>query len=303
MERPRLPSLSMLRAFEAAARLLSYSAAGRELNVTHVAVSQQVRKLEAHLDLSLLVRSGRKLELTAEGALLSARLTESFDNIRSILAELGAARDERPLRVTLTPMFAGTWLMPRLGSFRAAHPEIELMLNPTPELVDLRREDYDLAIRYGPRHWPGLESDLFMRSGFVIVAAPALVKGVTLDTPADLAKLPWLRQQGSDEFDTWLADHGVAVAGKHDITHMPGYMVIPGAREGQGVALASRVLAEDDIRTGRLVVLFEDEWREDIEAGYFFVHRPGPLRAPAKLFVRWLKQTAKAEKEAAMLGE
>lgn len=295
MSQVALPPLSMLRAFEAAARLQSFSAAGRELNVTHVAVSQQVRKLEAHLDLSLVVRSGRGLELTEEGARLAARLIESFDGMREALAEVEERRRARPLRVTLTPMFAGTWLMPRLGAFRAAHPDIELMLNPTPELIDLRREDYDLAIRYGPREWPGLETEAFMPSGFAVIAAPALLEGVRLDSPADLAHLPWILQQGIEEFWVWLKDHGVEVADKRDISHLPGYMVIPAARDGQGVALVSRVLAEEDIRKGTLVSLFDDDWRGNTGAGYYLVHRPGPLRAPAQRFVRWLKQSVEAD--------
>lgn len=299
MDRGALPPLAMLRAFEAAARHLSFSAAGRELNVTHVAVGQQVRKLEAHLGLSLVARSGRSLELTPDGARLAARLIESFDGLRDAFAEIEEEKRGRPLRVTLTPMFAGSWLMPRLGAFRSAHPDIELMLNPTPDLIDLRREDYDLAIRYGARDWPGLETEAFMPSGFAVIAAPKLLEGIRLASPTDLAHLPWILQQGIEEFWVWLADHGVEVGGKRDISHLPGYMVIPAARDGQGVALVSRVLAEEDIRAGQLVALFEDGWRGESGGGYFLVHRPGPLRAPARQFVRWLKQEAAADRAAA----
>lgn len=285
----------MLRAFEAAARHRSFSAAGRELNVTHVAVGQQVRRLEAELGISLITRSGRGLELTSEGRRLAVRLIESFDIMRAALAEVTAETDERPLRVTLTPMFAATWLMPRLAEFRAAHPGIELMLNPTPERADLRRDDYDLAIRYGSGDWPGLQSEPFIHSGLVVVAAPSLLAGTHIRTPADLVQLPWLLQQGSDEFDTWLAAHDVVVAGKHDLTYLPGYMILPAARDAQGVALASRVLAEQDLAAGHLVVLFEDEKIGDRKAGYYIVRRAAPMRGPAKQFVRWLKHAARTE--------
>lgn len=293
-----LPSLTALRAFEAAARHLSFSAAGREMNVTHVAVSQQVRRLEEHLGVALLLRSGRKLELTPDGSWLAARVIEGFDALRSALEEFGAAAEARPLRVTLTPMFAADWLMPRLADFRARHPEIELMLNPSPELVDLRRENYDLAIRFGSGDWPGLEVEPFIASGFIVVAAPALVEGVELRTHADLASLPWVVQHGNDEFDVWLAAHGVQVSGKHNITHLPGYMMLSAARAGQGIALASRVLVEDDLRAERLVGLFEDADYRGAQAGYYIVHRPGPMREAAKLFVRWLKRTAAATRPA-----
>jgi LysR family glycine cleavage system transcriptional activator len=290
-----LPPLAALRAFEATARHLSFSAAARELNVTHVAVGQQVRRLEQHLGAVLVVRTGRGVELTADGARLAARLVEGFDLVRAALAEFAAASGERPLRVTLTPMFAATWLMPRLAEFRAEQPQIELMLNPSPDLIDLRREDYDLAIRFGTGAWPGLEIEPFIASGFVVVAAPSVVKGKRVETPADLASLPWVLQDGSDEFDVWLATHGVQVAKKHDVTHLPGYMLLAAAREGQGAALASKVLVEDDLRTGRLIGLFEDADYRGTSAGYYLVRRPGPMRPPLRHFVRWLKRAAKRE--------
>ena len=291
-----LPTLTALRAFETAARHLSFSAAGREMNVTHAAVSQQVRRLEDHLGAALLVRSGRRLELTEDGRWLAARLTESFDAIRSALVAFSATAEDRPLRVTLTPMFAADWLLPRLGEFRAAHPEIELMLNPSPDLIDLRREPYDLAIRFGTGDWPELEAEPFLPSGFIVVAAPDLVEGVTLTDYADLARLPWVMQDGNDEFDVWLAAHGVHVTGKHNITHLPGYMMLPAARAGQGIALSSRVLVEDDLAAGRLVGLFEDAEYRGERAGYYLVRRPGPMRVVARQFARWLKRMAGRER-------
>lgn len=290
----RLPPLSALRAFEAAARNLSFSAAGRELNVTHVAVGQQVRRLEELLGVTLVIRHPRGLELTPEGARLAARLVEGFGLLREAVAEITEAGGDRPLRVTLTPMFAANWLMPRLGEFRAEHPDIQLMLNPTPERVDLRREDYDLAIRYGAGEWPGLEAEPFIPSRFVIAAARELVEGRRLETPADLAHLPWLMQQGTDEFDVWLAAHGVRVEGKHNITHLPGYMLLAAIREGQGVGCTTRLFIEEDLRAGRLVSLFEDD-AQDMRAGYYLVRRPGPLREPLKLFIGWLRRAARAD--------
>ena len=288
-----LPSLTALRAFEAAARNLSFSAAGREMNVTHAAVSQQVRRLEDRLGAALLVRSGRGLELTEDGRWLAARLTESFDGLRSAVAAFSTAAEERPLRVTLTPMFAADWLMPRLGDFRAAHPDVELMLNPSPDLIDLRREPYDLAIRFGTGDWPGLEAEPFLPSGFIVVAAPALVEGVSLEDYSDLTRLPWVVQEGNDEFDVWMAAHGVHVSGKHDITHLPGYMVLPAARAGQGIALVSRILVDDDLAASRLVGLFEDAEYRGARAGYYLARRPGPMREVTKQFARWLRRAAR----------
>lgn len=295
----RLPPLSALRAFEAAARNLSFSAAGRELNVTHVAVGQQVRRLEEELGVTLAIRHPRGLELTPEGARLATGLVEGFSMMRAAVGELLEVSSDRPLRVTLTPMFAANWLMPRLGEFRHEHPEIELMLNPTPGRIDLRREDYDLAIRYGAGDWPGLEAEPFIPSRFLIVAARELVEGKRLDTPADIARLPWLMQQGTDEFDIWLAAHGVPVERKHNITHLPGYMMLPAIREGQGAGATTRLFIEEDLRSGRLVALFEDE-AQDMRAGYYLVRRPGPMREPLKRFIQWLRRAARADPEAAL---
>lgn len=299
MPPPRLPPLSALRAFEAAARNLSFSAAGRELNVTHVAVGQQVRRLEEALGVVLAIRHPRGLELTPEGARLATRLVESFALMREAVGELADLTSDRPLRVTLTPMFAANWLMPRLGEFRAEHPHIELMLNPTPGRVDLRREDYDLAIRYGAGEWAGLEAEPFIPSRFMIVAARRLVEGRRLDTPADIARLPWLMQQGTDEFDVWLAAHGVPIGRKHDITHLPGYMLLAAIREGQGVGCTTRLFIEEDLRSGRLVSLFEDE-AQDMRAGYYLVRRPGPMREPLRALMRWLRRAARADPEGAV---
>ncbi|MEM0944316.1 MAG: LysR family transcriptional regulator, partial [Pseudomonadota bacterium] len=154
----KLPSLASLRAFEAAARHLGFSAAGRELNVSHAAVAQQVRGLEAFLGLKLVARAGRGLELTPEGVLLADHLAEGFGKISSGIQQLTEAESARPLHITMTPSFAIGWLMPRLPLFREAHPEVELMVNPTVNVVSLADAGYDLAIRFGRGPWPGLES-------------------------------------------------------------------------------------------------------------------------------------------------
>ncbi|MXN63852.1 LysR family transcriptional regulator [Stappia sp. GBMRC 2046] len=195
-----LPSLSVLRAFEAAARHGSFSAAGRELNVTHAAVAQQVRRLEEHLGMSLIYREGRGICLTPEGAELSASLSESLENIRSsVMSVLGRDRD-RALHVSVTPAFASGWLVSRLGEFRDENPDIELKLHASPKVADLKRDGFDLTIRFGKGVWPGVESELLFKSKYVMVAAPGLVEGRKISRPADLLDYPWLQDLGADEF-------------------------------------------------------------------------------------------------------
>ncbi|MEO1239955.1 MAG: LysR family transcriptional regulator, partial [Pseudomonadota bacterium] len=142
-----IPPLSSLRAYEATLRTGSFSAAGRELNVTHAAISQHVRALEKRLGTALVVKDGLRLVPTATGEKLGEALTEGFSRIASGVIDIVDAEKARPLRVSLTPSFAETWLMPRLGGFWAAHPDIQLEIAPSTKSVDLLRDGFDMAIR------------------------------------------------------------------------------------------------------------------------------------------------------------
>ncbi|MEC9433937.1 MAG: LysR family transcriptional regulator [Pseudomonadota bacterium] len=292
--------MAALRAFEAAARTLSFSEAGREMNVSHAAVAQNVRRLEDELGRALIVRAGRGLALTADGAALSRGLTEGFGAIRAALDAFRAEDAARPLRVTMTPNFAVGFLIPRLGGFRAAHPEIELDLDPSARTVDLGPGGPDLAIRYGDGDWPGLETRLLIAAPKVIVAAPSLVAGREVREPADLLSLPWLQEQGTEEIRDWLASEGVTGPHLAGGAAMPGYMLYPALLEGQGIALAGKVFVEDDIAAGRLVRLFEDD---DLggRLGYHLARRPGPARPALAAFIRWLRREAARAGEAMSL--
>lgn len=279
-----LPPLNALKAFAAFAQTGTTSGAGALLNVTHAAVSQQLKLLEAHLGVTLLERAGRTLTLTAEGRVLADTLRQSFSAIEQTVAALTKVEHDRPLQVSMTPMFASGWMMPRLGEFRQRHPEVDLMLNPTPHLVELSPGGVDVAIRYGAGHWPGLEAALLIQSSVAIVAAPSLVSGRDLSTPADLLEFPWLQELGTTEAKDWLESHGVTEAVISGLVQMPGNLVIEAARAGQGIAVTTRALVEPDLESGQLVVLFED----DSKTGYFTVTRPGLARPPLKKFLRWI---------------
>ncbi len=282
-----LPPLSALRAFEAAARTSSLSAAGRELNVTHAAIGQQVRRLEAHLGVTLLQRVGRGVAPTPSGAVLANGLTEAFDRMRTAVENAMSAESARPLRVSTTPSFAMSWLMPRLGAFRAENPDIEIMINPSAEVVDLIRERYDLGIRYGDGNWPGLETEPLVQTDFVVVAAPSLLAKRKVVRPKDLLEMPWLQELGTDEMLDWLHRHGVDVETHADTAHLPGYMVLEAARAGHGVACSARVNVEPDIDAGTLVELFSGRPGSD-DTGYHIVRPEGAMRPNVKRFVDWL---------------
>lgn len=284
-----LPPLNALKAFAAFAETGSATGAGAALNVTHAAVSQQLRTLETHLGVSLLDRRGKTMSLTPEGQELAEVLRLSFSAIASATEKLTEADQSRPLQVSMTPTFASGWLLPRLADFRRAHPEVDLMLNPTPELAPLVPGGIDVAIRYGNGDWPGLASHPLLPSSTAIVAAPSLVKPGEVTVPADLLNYPWVQELGVTEARDWLNRQGVTDALVSGLVELPGNLMIDAARAGQGIAVTARALIEDDLAAGRLLLLFEDRSK----IGYFIVTRPGFHRASLQKFERWLRRQRK----------
>ncbi len=286
MEWRSLPPLSALRAFAAFAETGSVTAAGDALGVSHAAISQQLRTLESHLDVALLDRSGRGLRLTEAGGALAQSLRGGFALIGEGVAQVTAAQETRPLHISVTPNFAASWLMPRLPRFRASHPEIDLMIDPTPELVTLTPDGIDMAIRYGAGGWPGVECDLLWTSAMVVVGAPSLVKGIAPGDTRALADLPWIEEFGMSEASRWRY-RMMGETRRGSTLQVPGNLLLDGARDGQGVTVVPRRFVERDIAAGRLCILHEEEVAE---TGYHIVTRPGVLRAPLKAFVAWLRR-------------
>jgi len=280
-----LPPLSALRAFAAFAESGSVIGAGEVLGVSHAAISQQLKVLEADLDTALLDRSGRAMRLTAEGEQLARAIRNGFDMIGEGVATLTGARDARPLHISVTPTFAASWLMPRLSGFRAKHPDIDLMIDPTAQVVTLGPDGIDLAIRFGNGGWDGLDSVLLWSSTMVVVGAPALVGNAACGDIAALAGFPWVEEFGNSESTSWLRRHGMTQSGS--LLQVPGNLLIDAVRDGQAIAVTVRRFVERDIQAGRLRVLHEETGRG---AGYHIVTRSGVMRAPLKAFVTWLKR-------------
>ncbi|MCV0424609.1 MAG: LysR family transcriptional regulator [Roseibium sp.] len=283
-----LPPLNSLRAFVAVAETKSLSAAGRELNVTHAAVSQQVRGLETFLGLQLILREGRGIALTPEGEQLFDGVGSGFETIQETVDELLRQDVARPLNITMTPSFAISWLVPRINDFRQKNPDIELMLNPTAEPVELKPGGVDLAIRFGNGKWPGLESELFLSTSFAVVGAKCLIGDKVIEKPEDILEFPWLQEYGTNELAIWIEEQGVVPKGKLNITHLPGYMVLEGLRRGEGISATAKIFIESDIATGNLEILFEEGVFPG--TGYHLVTRPGVNRPPLKKLISWLRQ-------------
>ena len=284
-----IPSLAALRAFEAMGRLGGFSAAARELNVTHAAIAQHVRGLESEFGQELVFRQGPGMALTDAGLRLTVALSEGFGVIASGVRDLRDDADSRPLQVTLTPSFAENWLMPRLGKFWAAHPDIPVALVPSQEVIDLRRDGFDLGLRFGAGDWPGTEVQMLAPAHFVIVGTPDLVRGVPRDDLQALASLPWMKEAGWREQELWASEVGLDMS-QLDVTEFPiNTMVLSAVRAGLGVALQGRALVENDLASGALVALHETH---NTDLGYHIVTRPGAMTGRVKTFVSWLKSVA-----------
>ncbi|KFI29037.1 hypothetical protein CG50_12675 [Paenirhodobacter enshiensis] len=286
MDWRHLPPLTALRAFAATAREGGFSAAARKLNVTHAAVQQQVRGLEAELGISLLWRDGRSLHLTAEGERLAAALADGFAIIQTATEALRAHHAERPLTVTLPPAFAAEWLMPRLSKFWKRHPEIALSLLPEQRVMNLREIGANLGIRFGNGHWPGVEADYLTAAPQVVVAAPELLGGRTRLSLREMSMLPWIREGDWPEQMQLLESIGLKPAALKFVDFPNEELALSAAREGIGLHLETEALIAEDVKLGWLVRIHE---LKDESLGYYLIWPPGPLSPAAKTFIDWLK--------------
>ena len=283
-----LPSLSSLRAFAAVADAEGYTRAATALNVSHAAVSQQVKALESRLGVPLVARAGRGITLTEEGRSLARDLETGFAAISRGVEALTGADAQRPVQVTMSPAFAVIWLMPRIMDFQQRHPEITLMLNPTAEVVELKPGGIDLAIRYRDGRGSTTKVDPVLIADMVVVGTPALIGAQEMTDPAMLVDLPWLQEYGTNEVADWMARRGVTLERPLIITHMPGNLIMEAVRRGDGITYTARPFVENELRSGQLVELHSDE----AFGTYYIMTRPGVLRPPVKTFVRWLKHQA-----------
>lgn len=265
-----LPPLNALKAFEAAARHESFTAAALELNVTHAAISRHVRELEGWLGTRLFVRAGRGVELTERGRGYVGELTRGFDLIAAATESVSGRRRRRRQRlaVSVEPSLAALWLVPRLGRFTLANPDIDLVLDSTNRLVDFARDEVDIGIRYGRGGWPGVAADLLTRTHLSPVCSPALLETTRIATPGDLQPSLLLQEEQRRYWDEWLAAAGVADRIAPEGPTLGLHLTIPAAEAGQGFALADELIAGDALVGGRLMRPFATA----IDSyGYYFV--------------------------------
>lgn len=253
MNARRLPPLTALRAFEAAARHLSFKHAANELSLTPTAISHQVRQLEDHLGVRLFARGARRVDLTPAGQGLFAALRDGFDAMARAVDAVRPGTQPRALVLSTTMAFASRWLLQRLPRFAQAHPGIALHLHTSDEPVDLQAGAAQLAIRYGPASYPGLDCEPLLSSNFAPVCAPAL--GVR--TPKDLRRVPligfeWFRRDATTpDWPLWFERAGDPPLPRQ-LQFSDEVHAIQAAIAGQGVALVNLALVAEELRQGLL---------------------------------------------------
>ena len=289
-----LPSLNGLRAFEAAARHLSFTRAAAELNVTQTAVSHQIRRLEEQLGKRLFLRRSRALLLTRAAQDYLPAVRTAFEDLRRATTRLQRPDRDGLLTVSTTASLAAKWLVTRVASFQDAHAGIEVRMTTSTHLVDFQREEVDMAVRYGRGNWPGLRTQWLMAEDIFPVCSPALMSdNKPLRRPEDLAHHTLLHSSVSrEDWQLWLTAAGlpVSLAMRRGLSFDQSFMALQAAMDGLGVALGRTRLVDADIAAGRLVVPFDVILPGD--AGYYIVAPEETADAPKiALFRDWLARS------------
>jgi len=294
-----LPSLDLLRGFEAAARHLSFTKAGEELFLTQSAVSRQMKELEEQLGVPLFQRRHRALALTDAGQQFYAAAAQVIATMRAATERLRSQSGRRrPLSVTTTHSFASLWLIPRLAGFTKDHPEVDVRITAETRVQDLERDGLDVALRHGPASLAGPNAVRLMGERVFPVCSPKLLRKRPIEKPADLknhillqyddpdARHPWLH------WKTWLEVERIADLRPAGTLSFSGYeQIIPAAVAGHGVALGRTPLVKDLIAAGELVAPFKSS--ADPARSYFaIVSRNAAERPEVAAFVAWLKAEA-----------
>jgi LysR family glycine cleavage system transcriptional activator len=285
----RLPSLTGLRSFAAAARHQNFSRAGDELHLTHGAISHQMKALERELGVALFRRKSRGVQLTEPGRLLAAAVHDALDRIARGVED-ARGRRQRALTVSVLPAFATHWLIPRLADFERRHPDIEINIRASPLLTDFATEAVDLAVRYGDGRWTGLRVEPLADEDVFPVCSPRFNDGRLPKTLAQLAKSRLLHTP-LQPWDAWFSALGVAPSPRRGMTFAETDILLRAAIAGLGIALSRRLLAQPELDGGTLVRPVPDCVRAD--RSYYIVY-PEHLEASSRLlaFRDWLLEQA-----------
>lgn len=285
-----LRHLRALQAFDETANHSSLTRAADVLNVTHGAISRQIKLLEQHLGVTLFHRHPNGVELTGAGERLHQSTRGAFSALQLGVTEVKRFNHRQSITVSLSTSLALKWLVPLLSSFQQEHPEIALLMDTNDAFADFDRSDVDVALRFGEPDWDGLYYEQIRREELIVIAAPSLVENRQLPMRAeDVANFPLLHDTFNAGWDSWATQVGLDAErfNARNINFVDSAVLLEAAIDGQGVALARHLLAERDLKLGRLIRL--DESRVPLNRGLYFVCRPGDQdRVTVKAFKNWL---------------
>ncbi|HYB09700.1 MAG TPA: transcriptional regulator GcvA [Alphaproteobacteria bacterium] len=294
----RLPPLNALKAFEAAARHMSFLKAANELHVTAGAISQRIKNLEAQIGVALFRRLARGVVLTDAGQRYSRRIGELFEGIEKATRQLRQEAATTVLTISAMASFEVCWLIPRLGPFNASHPGVAVRVLPEQAPVDLASNGIDLAIRYGHGHYPELMVERLLPRRIFPVCSPKLMEGPhPIRTLADFAHHTLLGEEPYLHYEETTWKQWMTAVGADDIEVPAGpvftfsHMALQAAVAGQGVALGTTVLAGDDLAAGRLVRPLPHI--VESEHPYWLIYPPALAKQPrVRAFRDWIMAEA-----------
>lgn len=300
LARHRLPPLDPLRGFEAAARHLSFTRAAEELHLTQSAVSRQVQTLEEHLGVPLFRREVRRLALTPEGEALQRVAAEMLSRLATVCGELRAVRRRPQVNITAAVGIASLWLVPRLAAFQSIEPEVDVRIAADNRLIDLDREDFDVALRYLATGDAPPGAILLFEEEVFPVAAPALAaslpKRVSAEDFSRIVLLAYDDDRAAPWFswEPWLLGLGLAGARPKAVLRFNQYdQIMRAAEDGQGVALGRGPLVARAIADGRLVPLAVKREKQPAR-GYYLIRTATVARPEVDAFIAWITQEAAA---------
>lgn len=292
----RLPPLNALKAFEAAARHLSFTRAADELFVTQAAVSHQIKALEDFLSLKLFIRRNRTLLLTEEGQAYFLELKDIFKSLQDATERLLARGSKGAITVATPPSFASQWLVPRISQFSQLFPDIDVRIKAIDFDEGFLTDDIDVAIYYGRGRWNGIQADKLHTEFLTPLCSPSLFQGAKpLKTLADLKHHVLLHDSSRAMWKMWLQHFGVpGVNVNQGPVFSHSMMVMQAAALGQGIALGNSVLAKPELDAGRLIMPFEEKL-ESRDAYYLVYHEGHGDMGKIAAFREWVMKLVKEE--------
>ena len=303
----RLPSLAGLIAFDAVARHLNFSKAGRDLHITQGAVSHRIRALEEELGVTLLIRTSRRVQLTLSGQILLRATGEAFGRLRAGLVEMESVGNPRRVTVSCSPSFAIRWLVPHLGALRSHHPDVELHISAEDDLVEPGFGGIDACIRFGAGGYRGVDAEQLTLERVTPVCSPFYAERVGLKTPSDLSGCLLLHDDVLLEHDAhvgwreWAEHAGLTeLEADRGLRFSHAHMALDAAVAGQGIALARRSLVRRDFELKRLIAPFEVELASGLT--YWLIKpKNAVLSRSTMAFCEWLRLTLESDLDAGPL--